>query len=51
MSPNNLNKMCLTCKCLGESCKGTTNQAWTGCIYYKSKGDKYEFKQRTNRSS
>lgn len=34
---NELNKMCITCKCLGKSCNGTTEQVWTGCVYYKSK--------------
>lgn len=28
-----VNKMCLTCSKLGNGCKGTICQTWTGCIY------------------
>lgn len=27
-----VNPMCLGCKLLSQSCGGTTNQAWTGCV-------------------
>ena len=32
-----LNSMCENCACLGESCKGTTCQTWTGCVYRRLK--------------
>lgn len=35
-----INKICLDCVKLGNSCKGTTVQAWTGCIYKIKKGEK-----------
>ena len=28
-----LNPMCYDCLCLKNGCKGTTCQAWTGCLY------------------
>lgn len=28
-----LNPMCYDCLCLNNNCKGTTCQAWTGCLY------------------
>lgn len=32
-----INKICLECAKLGNSCKGTTVQAWTDCIYKAKK--------------
>ena len=32
-----LNEMCKDCECLGVSCDGTQETAWTGCIYKKPK--------------
>ena len=32
-----LNSMCENCKCLGNSCNGTTCKTWTGCVYRKIK--------------
>lgn len=29
----NINRMCANCLKLGNDCKGTTCQAWTGCVY------------------
>lgn len=34
-----LNKMCENCLCLGNDCKGTGNQVWSGCIYRKTEKD------------
>lgn len=31
-----LNKMCENCLCLGNECKGTENQVWSGCIYKRT---------------
>lgn len=28
-----INTMCENCACLGDTCQGSTNQTWTGCIY------------------
>lgn len=28
-----INRMCITCLKLGNGCKGTACQTWTGCIY------------------
>lgn len=30
-----LNSMCSNCVKLGNDCKGTTCQTWTGCVYKK----------------
>lgn len=30
-----LNPICVDCKRRGETCDGTTCQAWTGCVYRK----------------
>lgn len=30
-----LNRMCKDCARLGSDCKGTQEQVWTGCVYYK----------------
>lgn len=35
-----INKICLECAKLGNGCKGTTVQIWTGCIYKTTKGAK-----------
>ena len=29
----NINRMCADCLKLGNDCKGTTCQTWTGCVY------------------
>lgn len=34
---SDLNTMCFDCLERGKSCKGTTCQTWTGCIYRKVK--------------
>lgn len=31
-----INSMCENCKCLNNSCNGTTEKVWTGCIYRKT---------------
>jgi len=33
-----LNPMCETCANLGQSCTGTTDPVWTGCVYRKADG-------------
>lgn len=33
VSENPLNPMCNKCKCLHDTCSGTKNQVYTGCIY------------------
>lgn len=33
---NDINRMCMDCANLGESCKGTTCHTWTGCVFRKS---------------
>lgn len=35
-----INKICLECAKLGNSCKGTAVQAWTDCIYKTTKKEK-----------
>jgi len=35
-----INKMCSDCKNLNVSCKGTTNQSYTGCIFKKRREEK-----------
>lgn len=30
-----LNSICEKCICLNDTCKGTTEQVWTGCVYRK----------------
>jgi len=34
-SNSGVNPMCLRCSLFQLSCKGTSNMAWTGCIYKK----------------
>lgn len=31
-----LNRMCANCLNLGNGCKGTTCQTWTGCVFKKT---------------
>lgn len=30
-----INSICENCTCLNNTCNGTTNKVWTGCIYRK----------------
>ena len=32
-----LNRICETCANLGQSCTGTADPVWTGCVYRKAK--------------
>ena len=32
-----LSKTCKNCECLGKSCDGVQENAWSGCFYYKKK--------------
>ena len=31
-----MNNMCKNCLCLNNSCQGTQEAVWTGCIYKKT---------------
>lgn len=34
-----MNRMCNNCICLNDSCKGSNNTVWTGCIFKKTESN------------